>query len=69
MIMTYKECVIISAYTGYLMCDFDDVHKYIEETIGGPIWIHELANKDCQAMIHEAVKPDFLALCKHKERK
>lgn len=29
--MTYKEAVIISAYTGFLMCDFDDVHKYIEE--------------------------------------
>ena len=65
--MTYQECVIVSAYTGYLMCDFDDVHKYIEEKVGEPIWTHEMANPNCQAMIRKAVKSDFLALCQHKE--
>ncbi len=65
--MTYQECVIVSAYTGYLMCDFNDVHKYIEEKVGEPIWTHERANPNCQAMIRRAFKSDFLALCKHKE--
>lgn len=27
--MTKWEKVVISAYTGVLMCDFDDLHKYI----------------------------------------
>lgn len=66
--MTYQECVIVSAYTGYLMCDLDDVLKYIEEKVGETIWTHEMANQNCQAMIHKAVKSDFLALCQRKER-
>lgn len=32
--MTKQERIIVSAYTGFLMCDFSDVHKYIEEKLG-----------------------------------
>lgn len=28
--MTKQEKVIVSAYTGVLMCDFADLHEYIE---------------------------------------
>lgn len=62
--MTHKERVIISAYTGYLMTDFNDVHKYIEDKLGRPIWTHELANPDVCDEIKEKSKDDFLKLCK-----
>lgn len=65
--MTYQECVIVSAYTGYLMCDFDDMHKYIEEKVGRPVWTHEMAERSFQEKLRNAVRPDFLALCQHKE--
>lgn len=29
--MTLHEKVVLSAYTGILMCDFWEVHKYIEK--------------------------------------
>ena len=29
--MTKQEKVIVSAYTGVLMCDFADLHEYIEK--------------------------------------
>ena len=61
--MTLHERVIVSAYTGYLMCAFSHVHKYIEEKMGRPVWTHELGFKPIQAKIREAVKPDFLKLC------
>lgn len=64
--MTYQECVIVSAYTGVLMCDFVDMQNYISEKLGEPIWTHELANKAVLDKIKASVKPDFLALCKHK---
>lgn len=67
--MTYQECLIVSAYTGYLMCDFDDLHKFIEDTLGRPVWTHELASVQLQEEIREKVKPDFLALCESKEEK
>lgn len=61
--MTYQEKIIVSAYTGYLMCDFNDVHKYIEEKLGRPIYTHELVSLDVELEIANKVRPDFLALC------
>ena len=46
------------------MCDFSDMHKYIEEKMGRPVWTHEMGDKKMQSVIHQAVKPDFLALCR-----
>lgn len=65
--MTYKEAVIISAYTGVLMCDFDDMHKYIEEKLGRPVWSHELGLKEIQNEIRQKCKQEFLELCKEAD--
>ena len=63
--MTDRERVVVSAYTGFLMCDFDDVHQYIQEKLGRPVWTHELADKAIQNEIREKTRPDFLALCQN----
>ena len=31
--MTLHEKVVLSTYTGILMCDFSEVHKYIEKLL------------------------------------
>lgn len=41
--MTIAEKIVVSAYTGYLMCDFDLMHQYIEKVMGRPVWTHEMA--------------------------
>lgn len=61
--MTEKERVIVSAYTGYLMCDFGEVHLYIEQVLGRPVWTHELASSEMWEKIRKAASADFLALC------
>lgn len=61
--MTKHEAIVVSAYTGFLMCDFNDMHEYIEKKLGRPIWTHELAFDLVQDEIHEKVKPDFLKIC------
>ena len=65
--MTKKEKIIVSAYTGYLMCDFQDMHEYIEEKLGRPVWTHELAFDEVQEEIREAVYDDFIALCESED--
>lgn len=65
--MTYHEKIVVSAYTGYLMCDFSDMHEYIEKKLGRPVWTHEIADKDIQEAIRNAVRSDFIALCGHKD--
>lgn len=61
--MTKQEKIIVSAYTGYLMCKFEDLHKYVEEALGRPVFTHELADEDVIADIREAIKPEFNAVC------
>lgn len=61
--MTLQEKIIVSAYTGYIMCDFDLVHKYIEKKMGHPVWTHEMGSDKFWADLREIVKPDFRALC------
>lgn len=63
--MTLQEQIVVSAYTGYLMCDFTHVHKYIEEKMGRPVWTHEMreSNKSFREELMCRVKPDFIALC------
>ena len=65
--MTKQEKIIVSAYTGYLMCDISDMYEYIEKKLGRPVWTHELASKEVWAEIREATKSDFLKLCKDGE--
>lgn len=67
--MTKQEKIIVSAYTGYLMCNFSDMHEYIEKKLGRPVWTHELASEEVMAKIREAIKSDFLKLCKDEENK
>lgn len=60
--MTLHEKVVLSTYTGILMCDFWEVHKYIEKLLGRPVWSHELASEDLLAEIKEKAKSDFLKI-------
>ena len=61
--MTKHEAIVVSAYTGFLMCDFGDVHEYIEKKLGRPVWTHEFADKSIREEIREKTKPDFLKIC------
>jgi hypothetical protein len=66
--MTYKEAVLISAYTGYLLApSFADVHKFCEELLGRPIWTHEFAIESTQAEIKAKCKPMVLELIENIE--
>lgn len=64
--MTLEEKVIVSAYTGYLMCDMSEVHKYVEELLGRPVWTHEMAIPEVQAKIQEKARQAFLDICNTK---
>lgn len=40
--MTKREAAIISAYTGVMIGEFSDIHKYMEEKLERPIQTMEL---------------------------
>ena len=65
--MTTAEKNVVSAYTGYLMCDFDLMHQYIEKVMGRPVYAHELGSETFNHELMEKVKPDFLKICSGEE--
>ena len=65
--MTKQEKIIVSAYTGVLMCEFSDVHEYVEEKLGVPVFTHEFALESTWDLIREATREDFMKLCQEEE--
>lgn len=67
--MTKTEKIIVSAYTGYLMCDFADLHEYIEQKLGRSVQTLELAFENTRKEIHDATRDDFHAVIEGKYEK
>lgn len=65
--LSLKDRLVLSAYTGTLMCEFDELHKFIEETLGRPVLTHELATDIVQNELKEKLKSEFMRICgKHE---
>ncbi len=68
--MTDREKAIVMAYTGACMLTgdkFQIFHKYIEDIMGRPVFIHELAFESVANDIKKRAKADFIALCAEGE--
>ena len=51
--------IVGSAATGFLMCEVSDMHKYVEEIMGRPVFTHEMGDKDTAEKIRHAAGDDF----------
>lgn len=60
--MTKEEAAIVSAYTGFLIGSFSDMHAYVEKIMGRPVWTHEMGDKRIADEISEKAKADFVAM-------
>ena len=60
--MTKREAAIVSAYTGFLIGDFADMHEYVEQIMGGPVWTHQMGDRAFVEKIRAAAKADFIAM-------
>ena len=63
--MTREESLLISAYTGYMLCPkFSELHKYIEEVIGAPVLTHQLGSEEFNKVLRGKLQPRILELIK-----
>lgn len=60
--MTKQEAAIISAYTGILIGDFSEMHKYAELLFKRPVFTHEFGNDKFFHDLKELAKPDFVSM-------
>lgn len=59
--MTKKESLIISAYTGFMLCkNFSDMQEFIEETLERPVFTHEMGSEDFLKEVQEKLKPQLI---------
>ena len=65
--MTTREKAIVSAWTGFLMCDMSEMLKYMSEKLGWLITESELLSRHSDFEFNDElakkIQPDFLALC------
>lgn len=59
--MTHKEAIAISAYTGFCFAPFDEIHQFIEEVLGRPVFTHELARDDIWDDVRNNMKNNLTA--------
>lgn len=59
--LTTEQAVIISAYTGYMICKFSEMHEAVEKALGRPVWTHEFP-RIMDSEIRPAFKERFIAL-------
>ena len=60
--LSKEQAIIISAYTGYLCCEFSDMHQAVEKKLGYPVWTHQFASEEFSEEIRKVFKEDFLSL-------
>lgn len=60
--LTTEQVITVSAFTGFLICDFSLLHEAIEKKLGRPVFTHELADPDTREEVKAAFMADFIAL-------
>lgn len=60
--MTKREAAIVSAYTGILIGDFSEMHKYVEEIFDRPVFTAEFASEDFFKEIKNKSAKDFIGI-------
>lgn len=65
--MTKQEKIVVSAYTGFLMCKFGDLHEYIEKKFNRPVFTHEMGSPIFLEELRNKCRDEFMAICKEEE--
>lgn len=60
--MTKREAAIVTAYTGFMIGDFGEFHRYAEEKTGRPVWTHEFGSKGFADQLKQLAHDDFCAI-------
>lgn len=60
--MKRREGAVLSAFTGYMLCDFDVFHRYAEEIMERPIWTHEFGQESMANALKEKSTPEFMKI-------
>ncbi len=62
--MTTHEKVVLTAYTGVMMCEMSELLDYLTKKLGYPVFDAEIGSKGFLEKIKPIVKDDFMEVIK-----
>jgi hypothetical protein len=65
--MTKREKIVVSAYTGILMCEFNELQEYAEPLLNRPVYTHEFSYSHVVEEIKQRSRAEFLEICKKED--
>ena len=60
--LTKEQAIIISGYTGFLICQFSDLQNDVGKRMGRPVWAHEFGGEIFTEKVEDLYREDFIAL-------
>ena len=66
--LTKEQAIIISGYTGILICRFSDLHNDVEKRMGRPVWTHEFGDESFTGQVEDLYREDFIALAPEESK-
>lgn len=62
--ISQAQGVILTGFTGIMMCEFSAFHEDVEKRLGRPVLTHELPSLFSDGTIKEAYRKDFMLITK-----
>lgn len=60
--MTKREAAIVSAYTGFMLGEFSDMHRYIEGIMGRDVSYSELGDVEFAKKVRMLSHKDYISI-------
>jgi hypothetical protein len=60
--LTKEQGIILTGYTGLMLCKFSDFHKDVEKRLGCPVFTHQFGDKAFAESLKSVYKDDFMAI-------
>ena len=60
--LTKEQGIVLTGYTGLLMCNFSDFHEDVEARLKRPVFTHEFGDIELLQELKSIYKSDFLSL-------
>lgn len=60
--LTKEQAVVLSGFTGILMCNFSDLQADVERRVGNPVYTHQFGNKEFSEEVKNLYRSDFMKI-------
>lgn len=60
--ITKEQAIVLSGFTGILMCHFSELHQDVEKRMKHPVFTHQFGDEEFSEKVKQLYRDDFVAL-------